>query len=178
MYKCIKGFSLEKCDGDGFTIENDYTTIEEGSIWHLPEDENYRLIGGEIRLENDEYGWIEISKETLEEHFKIVNKEYEKVWEEFWKDIVCNKDGSINVEQVKKELCDYNFMLEQVPKVYSHITNGLLGKPNYKAETVINEFESCQNVLIDKEMAKDDLLQMLDGEITEESKKEIEEYFS
>lgn len=104
--------------------------------------------------------------------------EVEKVWEEFWKDIVCNEDGSINIEQVKKELCDYNFILEQVPKVYCHITNGLLSKPTYAADTVINEFESCQSELINKEMAKDDLLQLLNGEITEELKKEIEDYFA
>lgn len=104
--------------------------------------------------------------------------EVEKVWEDFWKGLVCNEDGSINVEQIKKELCDYHFMLEQIPKVYCRITNGMLSKPNYLAETVIKEFETCQENLIDKEMAKDDLLQMLDGEITEEYKKEIEEYFS
>lgn len=77
MYKCIKGFALEKCDDDGFTIEGEYTTIEEGSIWNIPEDENFRLIGGEIRLEEDkpdEINWIEIPKQTLEEHFKSIDK--------------------------------------------------------------------------------------------------------
>ncbi|HCL4455131.1 TPA: hypothetical protein N2D10_003158 [Clostridium botulinum] len=70
QYKCIKGFSVEKCDDDGFTIEGEYTIIEEGSIWNIPEDEKYRLIGGEVRLESDEFGWIEMSKETLNECFK------------------------------------------------------------------------------------------------------------
>lgn len=53
MYKCIKGFALEKCDDNGFTIEGEYTVIEEGSIWNIPENEDYRLIDGEIRLEED-----------------------------------------------------------------------------------------------------------------------------
>lgn len=77
MYKCIKEFTLEKCDDDGFTIEGEYTTIEEGSIWNVPEDENYRLIGGEIRLEEDkpdEINWIEITEETLKEHFERIDK--------------------------------------------------------------------------------------------------------
>lgn len=39
MYKCIKGFSVEKCDDDGFTIENEYVEIKEGSIWEIPEDD-------------------------------------------------------------------------------------------------------------------------------------------
>lgn len=70
--KCIEGFSLEKCDDDGFTIENDYFVVEEDTIWNIEED-SYRLVGGEIRLINDELGWLEISKETFEEHFKSIN---------------------------------------------------------------------------------------------------------
>lgn len=72
MYKCIKGFCLEICDDDGFTIDGEYTSVEKGSLWVLPEDENYRLIGGEVRLESNEFGWLEISKETLEENFELI----------------------------------------------------------------------------------------------------------
>ena len=72
MYKCIKGFSLETCDGDGFTVEEEYQTIEEGSIWNLPEDKDYRLIGGEVRLESDNLGWIEMAEEDLKLHFEEV----------------------------------------------------------------------------------------------------------
>lgn len=72
QYQCTKGFSVEKCDDDGFTIEGKYTIIEEDSIWNIPEDGKYRLIGGEVRLESDEFGWIEMSKETLGEYFKEI----------------------------------------------------------------------------------------------------------
>ncbi|GCD13180.1 hypothetical protein [Clostridium tagluense] len=72
LYRCIKGFSLEKCDDNGFTIEEEYETVEQGSIWHIPEDENYRFISGEIRLESDDLSWVEITKEHLEEYFEIV----------------------------------------------------------------------------------------------------------
>jgi len=72
MYKCIKGFSLELYDDDGFSIEGEYSNVEENTKWNVPEDVDCRFIGGEIRLENDELGWIEISKETLEEYFEIV----------------------------------------------------------------------------------------------------------
>lgn len=74
-YKCIKGFSLEKCDDDGFTIPGEYYVVEEGQLWIMPEDESYRFIGGEIRLENEDGAWLEIDKETLEEHFKEINTE-------------------------------------------------------------------------------------------------------
>lgn len=74
MYECIKGFLIEICDGDGFTIENEYMDINKGTIWQIPEDKDYRLIGGEVRLENDELGWIEITKEHLEKHFKLISE--------------------------------------------------------------------------------------------------------
>ncbi|MDU6037798.1 MAG: hypothetical protein E6Y83_05595 [Clostridium butyricum] len=68
-YKCIKGFNIPLCDDNGFTIENEYTDVEEGLIWNVPEDKDYRFIGGEVRLESYE-GWIEITKEDLKEHFE------------------------------------------------------------------------------------------------------------
>jgi hypothetical protein len=71
-YKCIKGFSIERCDDDGFTIENEYEVIEEGTIWYVPEDEDYRFIGGEVRLESSELGWIEITFEHLKEYFELL----------------------------------------------------------------------------------------------------------
>jgi hypothetical protein len=71
-YKCIKGFAIDTCDGDGFTIENKQFIIEKQTAWYVPENEDYRFIGGEVRLENDYLWWIEISKENLEEHFREV----------------------------------------------------------------------------------------------------------
>lgn len=71
-YVCIKGMLIEKCDDDGFAIENDYFDLEVGTVWHTPEDEEYRFIGGEIRLESDSLGWIEISKEDFEKHFELI----------------------------------------------------------------------------------------------------------
>lgn len=73
MYECIKEFWLEKVDDDGSTIVGGYFDIPEGSIWNTPEDADYRFIGGEIRLESDELGWIEISKTTLENNFKVIS---------------------------------------------------------------------------------------------------------
>lgn len=66
--------------------------------------------------------------------------EVEKEFQEFWKDIVCNDDGTLNPIAVKNELSDYSFLLEQVPSVYSEITGGRLSYPNYDAETVLTLF--------------------------------------
>lgn len=69
MFKCIKGLSFEKCDDNGFTLDNEYTSVEEDSEWQLPEDRSYRFIGGEVRLEQEDGTWIEMCKETLKAHF-------------------------------------------------------------------------------------------------------------
>jgi hypothetical protein len=70
-----------------------------------------------------------------------MRKQYdvEEEWE-FWKTVICNEDGTINVNQLKLELSDYYFMLNEVPKVYSEVTGGMLSKPHYYADGVIQEF--------------------------------------
>lgn len=69
-----------------------------------------------------------------------VDPEVEQCYQEFWKGIICNEDGSINIEQLKKELYDYSRVLDNVPAVYCEITGGLLSYPTYKSETVLNIF--------------------------------------
>jgi hypothetical protein len=69
-------------------------------------------------------------------------EDYETTFEEFWKELVENPDGSLNIDQVKRELHDYSKMLDEVPKVYCHVTGGLISKANTKAEEVIEEFEN------------------------------------
>lgn len=70
-----------------------------------------------------------------------MRKEYdvEQEWE-FWKDIVCNEDGTINIEQLKKELCDFSVMMNEVPKVYCEVTGNVMSKPLYYADDVIAVF--------------------------------------
>lgn len=106
-------------------------------------------------------------------------KEVEQLWQELWKGIVTNEDGSINLEQLKKELWSASFIADQCSEVYYTLTNGTLSKPNYYASGVISCYEDQQEKLIDKEMAKDDLLMLINtGDLdTEEIKKEIVEYF-
>jgi hypothetical protein len=98
---------------------------------------------------------------------------YEKNWEEFWKDIVTRDDGSIDLEQIKKELSDYRFLLEEIPKVYSHITNKL-SYPNYYANTIIQEADyhyqkvhgdiirdNIGEIINDKDLGKDEMIRLI-----------------
>lgn len=59
---------------------------------------------------------------------KITENEVENTWNNFWKDIVQNPDGSINIEQLKKELSDFSKVMDAVPKVYCHVTGGKVSK--------------------------------------------------
>ena len=72
MYKCIKGFLIELCDDNGFIIENEYMNINKDTIWYIPKDEDYRLIDGEVRLENEEMDWIEVTKEAFKNNFELI----------------------------------------------------------------------------------------------------------
>jgi hypothetical protein len=62
----------------------------------------------------------------------------DEVYNKYWKHIVENEDGTINLEQLKKELFDFTFVMTEVSKVYWHITGGLLSECNYKASVVID----------------------------------------
>ena len=85
---------------------------------------------------------------------KILKKEAR----EFWKDLIY-KDGKLDEEQVLRELEDYYFAINEVPKVYMHITNGKLSKIMYYADTVIAEADD----IISKEYVfKDDLRDLID----------------
>lgn len=70
----------------------------------------------------------------------VENNGYKKEYEEFWKEIV-ERNGRLNKEQVKKELYDYSILLQEVPKVYYHLTGGRISKPNTLANEVISEAE-------------------------------------
>jgi hypothetical protein len=67
-------------------------------------------------------------------------EDYEEYYEKYWKDII-EKGGKINLDQVKRELFDYSFLMDQASKVYCEVTNGLLSKTTYFADTIIAEYE-------------------------------------
>lgn len=69
-YICIKELCLEKCDDDGFFVENEYCYIDVGEVFQRSE-EPFRVVGDKdsVRLDSDTK-WLEISEETLNEHFQ------------------------------------------------------------------------------------------------------------
>jgi hypothetical protein len=93
-----------------------------------------------------------------EKRFGKIMNDVDQIYKDFWKDIVENEDGSINLEQLKKELYDFHFVIEEVPKVYMAVTNGAMSKPNYYANEVISIFNDYIN---EEFILKDDLRDIL-----------------
>lgn len=70
-------------------------------------------------------------------------KDYEESWESFWKEICTKEDGSLNIDQIKRELFDYSYLMKQAARVYSEVAG--LSKTNYDATTIIKEYENKLN---------------------------------
>ena len=68
-------------------------------------------------------------------------EEVEKVYQEFWKDIVENEDGTLNVEQVKKELADFCVIMDNCAMAYTAMSCGHISKPNTCFSEVRLKFE-------------------------------------
>lgn len=68
----------------------------------------------------------------------------------FWRDIVM-PGGELDFDQLRRELHDYHDLLVEVPKVYGHITDGRISKPNTLASSVIGVHDDiCTNGVDDR----------------------------
>jgi hypothetical protein len=67
--------------------------------------------------------------------------DYEEIYDDFWKAIVEDENGVLNLDQVKRELADFRMVMEEVRSVYSWITDGRMSKCTYMARDVIREAE-------------------------------------
>ena len=76
------------------------------------------------------------------------NADCRRIYQEFWKPLLERPDGSIKMEQLKRELADYYKMLVEVPKVYCEVTGNQLSKPLYDAAVVIRKYEEHNETLI------------------------------
>lgn len=68
-------------------------------------------------------------------------QDYEQTYDDFWKEIVEHPDGTLNRDQIMRELHDYHEQMEQVGLAYDDVTGGRISKPNTMAFEVINEVE-------------------------------------
>lgn len=66
-----------------------------------------------------------------------IEQDYEKSFDDNWKSIIISEDGSVNLDQVKRELHDYLNLMTNASKVYEHFAG--LSKTNYEAHVIIEE---------------------------------------
>lgn len=87
-------------------------------------------------------------------------KDYEKKYEEFWKDIVENEDGTLNKDQIMRELSDYSMIMDNCTKAYMAMTNGTISKPN----RLFREVESMFNgIFIPIKIVKEEIKEMVEN---------------
>lgn len=104
-------------------------------------------------------------------------KNYKKEYEDFWKDIVENEDGTLNKDQVMRELSDYSMVMDNCARAFVLMTNGRISKQN----TMFFEVESIfNNLFIEKDICADDLINtVITKDMSyEEIIKEIRDYFN
>ena len=104
-----------------------------------------------------------------------IDEEVEKEYQEFWKDIVENEDGTLNKEQVKKELCDFSMVMDNCTKAYIEMTCNNISKPNTYFSEVLGIFrEKFLNI----EYVRDDMRETIENCSTlEELVEELTDYF-
>lgn len=74
----------------------------------------------------------------------------EKAAGEFWRGVFSDADcEGTTREKIERELHDYYFIMDQVPKVYMHVTGNLLSKCNYYADSVIAAADDYTTRLVD-----------------------------
>jgi len=64
-------------------------------------------------------------------------KDYEQTYNDHWKELVENPDGTLNKDSVMRELHDFSFLQDQAARVYCHVTGDRLSKLSYFASSVI-----------------------------------------
>lgn len=80
----------------------------------------------------------------IENNTEKCDPEVEKNWQDFWKELVTNSDGTINVDQVKKELYDFHFVMHGAGKVYDALSWGRVSKPNTDPDVVIRVVQDLE----------------------------------
>ena len=103
-----------------------------------------------------------------------IGRDYVKDYEEFWKDIVENEDGTLNKDQVMRELSDYLMVMDNCARAYCTMTKQRISKQN----TMFFEVEGIFNELyLDNDIVVDDMVEILKENDIDALKQEIRDYF-
>jgi hypothetical protein len=88
--------------------------------------------------------------------------DYMDTYRDNWKEIVEWPDGTLNLDQVARELHDYWGLMRRVAEVYGNVTGGRISKPNTLASAVITLADERINEA-EREVIED-LIKGMEGE--------------
>lgn len=112
----------------------------------------------------DRYVMPAIVRQLVNISLAPISDDYAKDYDEFWKEIVENPDGTLSKDKVMRELADYRFLMEQAAKVYCHVTRGRVSKTNTFSTPIIQTHdELCSE---DEEEARADERTILRQKVT------------
>lgn len=117
--------------------------------------------------------FLEIYQESQNRNH-IRSVDYLQKYETFWKQIVENEDGTLNKDQVMRELADYSMIMDNCTNAYDTMTDGMISIPNtkfYNVEEIFNE------KYINKSAIVDDITCFLKTDDIDELKHQIQNYF-
>ena len=63
--------------------------------------------------------------------------DYLQIYDEFWKRIVENEDGTLNKDQVARELADCKIYMDHLTEIYCWASGDAVSKPNTLPSVVI-----------------------------------------
>jgi hypothetical protein len=69
--------------------------------------------------------------------------DYMQSFDTYWRDIVCDPDGSLNLDKVARELADALTLQNSLTEVYSAVSNGAVSKPFTLPSVVIGLHEEA-----------------------------------
>lgn len=117
------------------------------------------------------------TKDNIDLKELVENKEeqdYIQEYNDFWKDIVENEDGTLNKDQVMRELSDYSMVMDNCARAYCTMTKQRISKQNtmfFEVENIFNE------LYLDNDIVVDDMAEILKIDDINELKKQIRDYF-
>lgn len=109
----------------------------------------------------------------------MLSMDYKQEYEEFWKDIVENADGTLNKDKVMRELSDYSMVIDNCTRAYDLLSDGAISKPNtmfYEVESIFNE-KYVSKDSYDAYGCKEDIEEILESNDLDEIKNAIRDYF-
>jgi hypothetical protein len=68
-----------------------------------------------------------------------IESDYMKEYDSFWRPLIEDANGVINVDKVARELADYSQLIMLVSQVYCELTNSRISKPFTNPQAVIDE---------------------------------------